>query len=300
MTEVKLKYDKDGVQLYWGNSAKLALKLPEKSVQAVVTSPTYWGKRSFTDDPLEFGSEPLEEYVARNLFLYEMILGRLLKDDGSLFVIIQDTYMGSGGSRAHHTHPENLKSKSAGFMRNGWNKDGQGNVSSVTAHHDVIQNKSLCGIPFRIAIALVDKGYIWRQNIIWDKPNPQPEPSADDRAWQSAEYVLHFTKNGAYKFNKKNFATYSKEGKERMPNQVWTIAPKAKEKHTATFPVELVEKLMLAVTNEGDAVFEPFLGSGTMLELATSHGRKFVGCDICESFVDDAVRSLKNRITRYF
>ena len=263
--------------------------IPVNKIQAVITSPTYWGKRQFTKDPNEIGSESLESYVERNVNLYSNILQKM-KPGGSLFVIIQDTYMGSGGSRSHH---KKYKGQTGKFKRMGNSSDMQGNKSSVTSKHNHIQNKSLCGIPYKIALALLDMGFIWRQQIIWEKPNPMPE-NVQDRVWQSAEYILHFTNHKNYKFNKEGLSIIGVNKKPRLPNQVITASTEPKQNHSATFPEKIVEKLLLSVTDPDDLVFEPFLGSGTMLKLCLKHERKFLGCDINKPFVDNAISIIEN------
>lgn len=279
-------YFDDQTQLFWGDAIECIEEIPPNLIQTVITSPTYWGKRRFTSDHKEFGSEKLEEYVDKNVKLFTSILEKM-KKEGSLFIIIQDTYMGSGVSRSHHNHWVS----GTKFLRNGINSNGQGNTSSVTAHHKVIKNKSLSGIPYRIALRLVDSGYIWREQIIWEKPNPMPE-NVKDRTRQSMEVILHFVKSGKYKFNPEPYQVSTKEGQKRMVNQVWVYPPEPREGHSATFPPKLVRRLMLSTSDEGDTVFEPFLGSGTMLNLSLEHKRKFIGCDINKRFVDQ----VRNRI----
>lgn len=285
-------YDSEKVKLYVGNSLDIVKRLPSNLIQSVITSPTYWGKRQFTNDEAEFGTEKLEDYVKRNVELYVTVLEKL-KDDGSLFIIIQDTYMGSGVSRTHHNHWDHNKDPS--YKREGIDSSSQGNKTSVTAHHQIIKNKSLSGIPYRIALQLVDKGYIWREQIIWEKPNPMPE-NVNDRLRQSAELILHFTKSGKYKFHKEFFSVKGQSGKERMENQVLIYPPEPKKGHTATFPSKLVKKLLLGTTDEGDTVFEPFLGSGTMMDLSIEYNRKFIGCDINPNFVEKCISRLKGRL----
>lgn len=298
-------YFNNKIKLFAGDVFECLKYLPKNTIQAVITSPTYWGKRNFTDDRKEFGSEKLEDYIDRNVNLFSSLL-RIMKDDGSIFVIIQDSYMGSGVSRSHHNHWEHNKDIS--YRRYGLDSNGQGNTSSVTARHDTIKNKSLCGIPYRIAIKLVDTGFIWRQQIIWEKPNPMPE-NVKDRARQSAEYILHFTKRGNYKFNPEHFMVTGQKGQLRLDNQVWIASAEPKMGHTATFPSKIVKRLLLSVTDEGDTVFEPFLGSGTMLDLCIAYGRKFIGCDINKNFVKDVIANLnayatllpsQNRIDKKF
>ena len=279
-------YSDETVKLYCGDVFDCLKKLSKNTVQAVITSPTYWGKRQFTNDKREFGSEPLEEYVKKNVRLFSALLDKM-KRGGSVFIVMQDSYMGSGVSRSHHMHWENNIDQS--FRRAGIDSKQQGNKSSVTAHHSIIKNKSLCGLPYRIALGLVNKGYIWRQQIIWEKPNPMPE-NVKDRVWQSSEYILHFTNRGKYKFNQKAILINGQNGNPRLPNQVWVASSEPKKGHTATFPTKIVEKLLLAVTDKGDTVFEPFLGSGTMLDLCVKHQRKFIGCDIAKKFVEQSAK----------
>ena len=284
-------YFDNRVCLFQGDVLNILDSIPEHEIQAVVTSPTYWGKRQFTDDENEFGCESLEEYVERNVRLYSKLLDKMCVG-GSIFVVIQDSYMGSGVSRSHHNHWVSGDS----FKRNGIDSTQQGNTSSVTAGHSTIKNKSLCGIPYRIALNLVDRGYIWRQQILWQKPNPMPE-NVKDRTWQNVEYILHFTNAGKYKFNQSALMIKGVNGRLRLPNQVMTAPPEPKVGHSATFPTKIVEKLLLSVTDEDDLVFEPFLGSGTMLQLSLKHRRKFIGCDICEDFVQNAIGIAKSGST---
>ena len=276
MATPRLIFDRKTSSIFQADALDLIEYLPDNSIQTVITSPTYWGKRKFSDDEREFGSESLNEYIDKNVKLYSKILKKL-KDTGSLFIVIQDSYMGSGISRSHHNHWE--KNKNPEYIRDGLSSQVQGNISSVTAKHSVIANKSLCAIPYRIAIKLVDQGYIWRQQIIWEKPNPMPE-NVKDRLRQSSEYILHFVKSRIYKFNSSYLQIKGKNGKLRMMNQVWIATPEPKKGHTATFPTKIVEKLLLATSDEGDIVFEPFLGSGTMYDLSMKHKRCFIGADI--------------------
>lgn len=282
-------YSDENSKLYLGDIFDCLKELPNDTIQTVITSPTYWGKRRFTNDKREFGSEKLEEYVDKNVKLFSSLLN-LMKKGGSIFIIIQDTYMGSGVSRSHHNHWEHNKDPS--YRRVGLDSEGQGNISSVTARHSIIKNKSLSGIPYRIALKLVDMGYIWRQQIIWEKPNPMPE-NIKDRVRQSAEYILHFTNSGKYKFNPKSVMIRTKDGKLRLDNQVWVVSPEPKEGHTATFPSRIVKRLLLATTDEGDTVFDPFLGSGTVLDVCLENHRKFIGCDINRKFVEESAKKIK-------
>ncbi|MBS7657223.1 hypothetical protein KEJ33_04790, partial [Candidatus Bathyarchaeota archaeon] len=94
-------YSDETVKLYWGDVFDCLELLPKDTIQAVITSPTYWGKRRFTNDKREFGSEKLEDYVDKNVKLFSSLLN-LMKDGGSVFIVMQDNYK---GRRALQSHP---------------------------------------------------------------------------------------------------------------------------------------------------------------------------------------------------
>ncbi len=252
-------------------------------IQAVITSPTYWGKRQFTDDNREFGGESLEDYLKKCVRLFAGLLD-VITDDGSLFFVMQDSRMGSGISRTQHFSDEFFQ-ENPGWKRSGNSKDSHGNMSKVTARHDVIKNTSWCGLPFRIANELVDKGYIWRDYIIWEKPNPFPDKIVN-RTRQSAEYIFHFVRNKSYKYHPEAISVPGKSGRPRPMNQVWVETPRARDEHSATFPPAVVERLVKATTDPGDWVMDPFMGSGTLLKVCLHDKRNFVGCDLNPEFVD--------------
>lgn len=270
--------------LFSGDSMDLLEKdviLPQ--IQTIITSPTYWGKRQFTDDEREFGKEPIEQYLNKCVELFSGLLN-LIKEDGSLFFIMQDSRMGSGISRTQHFSDKFFK-EHPDWKRNGNSKEADGNTSKVTAHHDIIKNTSWCGIPFRIANELVNRGYIWRDFIIWEKPNPMPD-KIKNRVRQSSEYVFHFVKNKSYKYHPEAISIIGKSGKPRPMNQVWTEAPQSNHSHSATFSPTIVERLLKATTDEEDWVLDPFMGSGTLLKVCIKNKRRFVGCDLNPEFVE--------------
>lgn len=280
--KAKIVYVDSDVKLFLGDIFECLEHLPKNIIQTVITSPTYWGKRQFTDDEREFGKEPLEQYIDKCIKLFSELLD-IIKEDGSLFFIMQDSRMGSGISRTQHFsdkfYYDNPKAK-----RKGNYSEAHGNTSKVTAHHNIIRNTSWCGIPFRIANELVDKGYIWRDYIIWEKPNPMPDKIVN-RVRQSSEYIFHFVKNKSYKYHPEAISIRGKSGRLRPMNQVWMESPNAKAVHSATFPPTIVERLLKATTDVGDWVLDPFMGSGTLLDICLKNERRFIGCDINPEFV---------------
>lgn len=177
---------------------------------------------------------------------------------------------------------------------------------------DSYYNKSLAGIPWRVAFALQERGWYLRQDIIWAKPNPMPE-SVTDRCTKSHEYIFLLTKKAQYFFdheaikepattdignaeirfggNKygdssdpkhatKSGNVYEPAG-TRNKRDVWTVSTKPyREAHFATYPPELITPCILAGSKLGDLILDPFSGSGTTGAVALQLGRNYVGYEL--------------------
>lgn len=164
------------------------LPLPDASVDLIVTSPPYFGLRSYTDGGEHYGGQigseatPQEWLAALVACTAEWV--RVLKPSGSLFVNLGDKF-------ATADHP----------MNNGVTKDGQRRTVQVERpglDYGGTRTKSLLGLPWRYAIAATDQlGLILRRDIIWSKPNGLPE-SVTDRCRSSHEYVFHLVKQPRY------------------------------------------------------------------------------------------------------
>ena len=158
--------------------------LESESVQCCVTSPPYWGLRDYgVDGQLGLEKKP-EEYVAKMVAVFREVK-RVLRNDGTLWVNLGDSY--SGGGR--------------GFGYGGkqdTNKGCDGMPKSIIA--DGLKSKDLVGIPWRVAFALQADGWYLRQDIIWHKPNPMPE-SVKDRCTKSHEYIFLLTKSARYYYD---------------------------------------------------------------------------------------------------
>ena len=185
---------------------------------------------------------------------------------------------------------------------------------------DTYYNKSLAGIPFRVAFALQQDGWYLRQDIIWHKPNPMPE-SVKDRCTKSHEYIFLLTKspkyyydidaireplaessigrleqdidnqvgttraNGGAKTNG-NLKAVGDVDLGRNKRSVWTITTKPySEAHFAVFPPELPTLCIKAGYKEGDIVLDPFMGSGTTAWVAQRLGRKWIGVELNPEYV---------------
>ncbi len=151
-----------------------------------------------------------------------------------------------------------------------------------------LKEKDLIGIPWRLALKLQEAGWYLRSDVIWYKPNCQPE-SVKDRPTKSHEYLFLFSKNSHY---------YYDSEAERGPNDrdlrtVWEINTSPfPEAHFATFPPALVERCLALTSQPTDLILDPFVGSGTTAEVAMRLGRRFVGVDLNPEYMNLAVSRL--------
>jgi len=282
------------------NANALNIPLANESVQCIVTSPPYYGLRSYGIG-VENGEIGLEqtpdEYIA-NLVEVFRECKRILRDDGTLWVNIGDTY---ASSPKGNKEPSGLQSVNYGI---GKDVPMKKNINWTDAG---LKLKDLIGIPWMLAFALRADGWYLRQDIIWAKPNPMPE-SVKDRCTKSHEYIFLLSKSAKYYYdneavkeestqNGKPHPTGQKvspdrndtdiagktlgDGITRNKRDVWTISTQpTREAHFATFPEKLVEPCILAGSKVGDIVFDPFMGSGTVARVATKFGRNSIGTEL--------------------
>ncbi len=197
---------------------------------------------------------------------------------------------------------------------------------------DSYSEKSLAGVPWRLAFAMQDRGWYLRQDIIWAKPNPMPE-SVTDRCTKSHEYIFLLTKNPRYYFdheaiqeeiepyNKAHYQKYAQTSskassktnqvrndgnftethcgfatgleEKRRKRSVWNVSTQPyKGAHFAVYPPNLITPCILAGSSEGDTVLDPFSGSGTTGEVALLHGRDYVGTELNPEYADLSVRRI--------
>ena len=242
--------------------ARTALKdLPDKSVQTCITSPPYFGLRDYGHDA-QIGLEPtLENYIEEILKVTQEIW-RVLKDDGTFWLNIGDSY--SSGWRLT-TPNDSLRINAVDTVR--------------PPVMDGVKPKDLIGIPFKLAFALRDAGWYFRSDIVWHKPQVMPE-SVKDRPTKSHEYIFLFSKGEHYKYNPDAIAETAPSG-VRNRRSVWTMNPQGYEgAHFATFPEKLPRLCILASTDAGDTVIDPFAGSGTTGKVAIELGRKAILCEL--------------------
>jgi len=143
-----------------------------------------------------------------------------------------------------------------------------------------LKPKDLIGVPWRVAFALQSAGWFLRSEIIWEKPNCQPE-SVKDRPTRSHEHIFMFTKSETYLYNYEAMREQSNGRGRRNRRTVWSIRTEAYPgAHFATFPPSLVQPCVLASSKPGDTVLDPFFGSGTVGEVCLKNGRNCLGIEV--------------------
>lgn len=285
--------------------------MSDQSVNCCVTSPPYFGLRDYGHDGQIGLEETPEAYVTKMVEVFREVR-RVLRDDGTLWLNIGDSYAGSGkGRNADGSHQEGGKQ--------GTNR-GTILGSLVKTKSPNCKPKDLIGIPWMLAFALRSDGWYLRQDIIWHKPNPMPE-SVTDRCTKAHEYIFLLSKSQSYFYDrmaiaepaiyaeqhankatswgkkkanagvKANIEQYQQIGVENnktcleggMKNKrsVWSVNVKPyKGAHFATYPPELIRPCIKAGCPKGGVVLDPFGGSGTTAQVAIEEGRGAIICEL--------------------
>lgn len=307
-------------QIIIGDALDVLRKMPDCYIDCCVTSPPYYGLRNYgMDGQIGLESSP-EEYIDRLIGIFREVR-RVMKDDGTLWINIADSYATRSGLQPPNTR----------------NKCGH-TAKSIPAGYKA---KDLIGVPWMLAFALRADGWYLRQDIIWHKPNCMPE-SVTDRFTKSHEYVFLLSKSKRYYFdwmavqepavgfdissprgskgcltpnagrrkgNAKSFrgggtytggksfynGTQAERGTHgnmlnetglRHRRDVWSISTHGYSgAHFATFPEKLIEPCILAGCRPGGTVLDPFLGSGTTASVSEKNGRFCIGIELNPDYV---------------
>jgi DNA modification methylase len=253
--------------------------LPKGSVEATITSPPYFRQKDYGIEG-QIGWESSVQAYTASLSKILKQLWRVTSDRGSCFVVVGDTY---------------------------W-------------------KKSLQLVPQRLAIAAHQCGWTVRNDLIWSKLDAPPD-NATDRWRFTHEHILFLTKRATgYTFNVDAIRIpYSPETMRRWGNGQSYGGNKAKDEagpkgqrfkrgksfrlhpggtiardvleyatarssldHFATYPVGLIERLVLATTSAGDLILDPFAGTATTGIAAMRHQRRFLGIELNPKYVSMA------------
>ena len=299
-------------KIFTGDSLTILRSPESKSIQTCTTSPPYFGLRDYGMKGQMGLEQTPEAYVVNMVELFREVR-RVLRDDGTLWLNLGDSYSGSGKG-AYGDGVVRLTDKSKK------QKTSSGTHEGIFCKPNTgLKPKDLIGIPWRVAFALRADGWYLRQDIIWSKPNPMPE-SVTDRCTKAHEYIFLLSKSPTYyydhiavkeravtqegrpsgivrdrvfRYNSKQAAMgRTRGGKEtlepvtRNRRSVWTVNTKPyKGAHFATFPAALIEPCILAGAPKNGVVLDPFFGSGTTGAVAKALGRKYLGIELNPAYV---------------
>ncbi|MCK6530605.1 site-specific DNA-methyltransferase [Myxococcota bacterium] len=288
-----------------GDAYDLLQQLEPDCVDLLLTSPPYWGLRDYEADhnwdvlaewlatgrtaedvpPYEWyrehggqlGLEPIPDWYVGNLVAILEKAKRALKQGGSLWLNLGDTYF----ARWSSIRPNG---------RQGLGGDDR--LRRRTPMGGYRQEKQLLMIPARVAIAMQSHRWILRNDLIWYKPNVPPRPFKD-RLGLTHEHFFHFVKRP-----KEGRAAYYYDlggvvGAAHDVTEV-NVAP-GRDGHSATFPEKLIAPRILSCCPPGGLVLDPFCGIGTTLAVALKHGRRAIGFDQSPRFVQAAMKPLRQR-----
>ena len=285
--------------------------LPDDSVDCCVTSPPYFGLRDYGVSGQIGLEETPEAYITKLVEIFTEVK-RILKPKGTFWLVIGDSYAGSGRGRGDiNKKGKQPKVSHVGDFIKPYQLDGY-------------KNKDLIGIPWLLAFALRANGWYLRQDIIWHKLNPMPEP-VRDRCTKSHEYIFLFSKSLKYHFDSVAIQTdvigsvhekTTRKGKHTHPTthingiritggyypkankrDVWTVctAPE-KEAHFACFPQALIVDCIKAGCPENGTVLDPFMGSGTTAVVARKLNRNYIGFELNPNYMKIAKAKLKREL----
>lgn len=262
--------------LLLGDARTLLQQMPGGVFQAVVTSPPYWSLRDYSIRGQIGLEESLDDYIAALVAVFGEVR-RVLRDDGTFWLNIGDSYT-SGGRTWRATDKKNP-------------------IRAMDVRPPTppgLKPKDLIGVPWRLAFALQQAGWYLRADLIWNKPNCQPE-SVKDRPTRSHEYVFLFSKSERYVYD----PTAKRGPNNRNLRTVLDINTRPyPEAHFATYPPALVEPCIALATRPDDLVLDPFIGSGTTGLVAVGMKRRFIGIELNPRYLDIAERRLNGLISR--
>ena len=317
-------------QIFQGDVIEQLAKFPDGIIDCIISSPPYWGLRDYSVEG-QLGLEPdFHDYLNKMQTIMDE-LKRVLKNTGTCWINLGDTYSGSGKGAG----TENCKES--------WRPNKKPELN------ETITAKSRMGIPERFYINCIDGGWIARNHIVWTKNNSMPS-SVKDRFKNSWESVFFFSKNKKYYFDldavrvpstttvtkpfnarvrdsKKNrylqkatdeeIKNHNGKGEKKLdyktmangldghsgnsanhskgknPGDIFRINTKPfKEAHFATFPPALPEKILKCACPKDGIVLDPFFGSGTVGLVAEQMGLQWCGIELNPEYIEIAKKRL--------
>ena len=274
---------KENNNIIIGDCLQEIQKFQSSQFQCCITSPPYWGLRDYGIAG-QIGAESNVEVYIQNLVEIFRGVKRVLKDDGSLWINIGDAYTSGGRT-----------------WRDADKKNPARAMSYRAPTPQGLKPKDLIGLPWRLAFALQNDGWYLRSDIIWFKPNCQPE-SVKDRPTQSHEYIFLLSKSENYFYDHEAIKENTNDGLgKRNKRSVWSVKTEPfRDAHFAVFPPALIVPCVLAGSQPESWIIDPFLGSGTVGEVCQKLNRKFVGVELNPEYAEIAKRRLQPSVLSLF
>jgi DNA modification methylase len=275
---MKERPNQNGIETLIGDSLVVLPSLLPEIVQCCVTSPPYWGLRDY-DHPAQIGAEPSPELYIQNLVAVFRQVRRVMRKDGTLWLNIGDGYARNGGTGKCGPNAVVGNTKKMIQRRNCKVPDCWG-----------LKDRDLMGLPWRVAFALQEDGWILRSRITWIKKTAMPE-SVKNRPTNATEDIFLFTKSPIYYYN--SLAVRQPTGSNLR--NYWILGPDANTKgHPAAFPRELVRRCIMLGSRQGDIILDPFAGSGTTGFVAKTHKRKAILIEINPAYINSSKKKKSN------
>jgi site-specific DNA-methyltransferase (cytosine-N4-specific) len=264
--------------------------LPDESVDSIVTSPPYFGQRDYGTSTQIGLEETAQEYINALVIVFREAR-RVLKKEGTFWLNLGDNYVG-----ATSQHKEGgSQGKTSRYSRKHMNGiPTTGRTKRNKAFYAMgLPMKSLVGMPWRVAFALQNDGWLLRSDIVWHRPSSSE--SVKDRPTHAHEYIFMFSKSQWYYYDRSAMLTETGANIQ----SVWRVTGSSfTGAHCATFPPELIEPIILASSPENAVVFDPFGGSGTVGLVCRQHRRNFILCEINKEIVELARKRVSEGVTK--
>jgi len=263
--------------------------MPANSVNSIITSPPYFAQRDYGAAG-QIGLEiDYKEYISALVEVFNEAK-RVLRRDGTFWLNIGDNYVGAT-SQHKRGGSQGKNSRYSQKHMNGIPTSGRGDRNR-TFYDNGLPMKSLVGMPWRVAFALQEEGWLLRCDIIWHRPSKSE--SVKDRPTHAHEYIFMFSKSQKYYYDRTPLLTATGANIQ----SVWRVGGSPfTGAHFAVFPSELVEPLVLASCPKEGIVLDPFGGSGTIGLVSRQHHRHYVLCDISPENVKLAEKRISVGIT---
>ena len=312
--------------IFCGDALETLRSFPDESIDCVITSPPYYGLRDYHKQGQIGRESTVEEYLDRLVAVFREVK-RVLKADGTCFLVMGDSYAGTG-SKGEQNDPKYPKGRN-------------GQDLSVTQKVEGYKSKDLMGIPWRLALLLREDGWYLRSDIIWHKENAMPE-ACRDRPSRSYEHVFLLSKSSRYYYDYDAMAEPMKEvskkryvrGRKadnkylredagikvqkinearrygeykgdnipqfRNKRDIWTINTVSfRGNHYAAFRPKVAEICMLAGCPKDGIVLDPFMGSGTVGLAAFLNNRNYIGIELNEDYVTLAKKRIESEVKQF-